>query len=155
MAKVRVAIAGVGNCASALVQGVKYYSNREGDDFGLVHRNVGPYGVGDIKFVAAFDVNEAKVGKDLSEAIFSPPNNTVRFSKPGKTGVVVKRGPLCDGLGKYLREKVAVSGETEVDVAQELEDSKADVLVNYLPVGSEKGSSFYAKAAIKSGCAFV
>jgi myo-inositol-1-phosphate synthase len=156
MAKVRVAIAGVGNCASALVQGVEFYSDPDRKDIsGLIHRNVGPYGVEDIKFVAAFDVNKSKVGKDLSEAIFSPPNNTIRFSKPRKIGVVVKRGPVSDGIGKYLREKIVTSEEPEVDVAQELKDSNADVLVNYLPVGSEKGSLIYAKAALKGKCAFV
>ncbi|MGQ9514723.1 MAG: inositol-3-phosphate synthase [Thermoproteota archaeon] len=155
MAKVRVAIAGVGNCASALVQGVKYYSEALHGNFGLLHKKVGPYGVGDIKFVAAFDVNETKVEKDLSEAIFASPNNTIQFSKPKKMGVVVRRGPVRDGIGRFLRDKVKLSDEPEVDVAQELRDSKADVLINYLPVGSERGSAFYADAAIKGKCAFI
>jgi len=155
MAKVNVAIAGVGNCASALIQGVCYYDDGCKDPTGLLHRSIGPYDVGDIEFVSAFDINETKVGKDLSEAIFAKPNNTIVFSRPPEFGVRVKRGPIHDGLGKFLRDTINVSEEVEVDVVRELHDSGADVLINYLPVGSEVGSCFYAEAALKAGCAFV
>jgi len=155
MARVNVAIAGVGNCASALIQGVNYYNDSCMDPTGLLHRSIGPYDVKDIKFVTAFDINETKVGKDLSEAIFAEPNNTMIFSRPPEVGVRVKRGPVHDGIGKFLKERIGVSEEAEVDVVRELRDSGADVLVNYLPVGSEVGSSFYAETALKAGCAFV
>jgi len=155
MAKVNVAIAGVGNCASALIQGVHYYNDDCKDPTGLLHRSIGPYEVGDIEFVSAFDINETKVGKDLSEAIFAEPNNTIIFSRPPEVGVRVKRGPIHDGLGKFLKETIGVSEEAEVDVVRELRDSGADVLINYLPVGSEVGSNYYAEAALRAGCAFV
>jgi len=155
MVKVNVAIAGVGNCASALIQGVHYYNDVCKDPTGLLHRSIGPFDVSDIRFVAAFDINETKVGKDLSEAIFAEPNNTMTFSRPPKVGVRVKRGPIHDGIGKFLKEKIEVSEEAEVDVVRELRDNCADVLVNYLPVGSEVGTSFYAEASLKAGCAFV
>jgi len=154
MTKVSVAIAGVGNCASALIQGVHYYSNEE-DDTGLLHRSIGPYDVGDIKFVAAFDVNKTKVGKDLSEAIFSKPNNTLELSRPPRMGVKVQMGAIHDGIGKFLEKTIVVSEKDEVDVVKELQDVGADVLVNYLPVGSNVGAKFYAEAAIKARCAFV
>jgi len=155
MAKVNVAIAGVGNCASALIQGVHYYKGGCEDQTGLLHRSIGPYNVSDIEFVSAFDINETKVGKDLSEAIFAGPNNTIIFSRPPGIGVRVKRGPIHDGLGKFLKETIRVSEEAEVDVVRELRDSGADVLINYLPVGSEVGSKYYAEAALRAGCAFV
>jgi len=154
MTKVSVAIAGVGNCASALIQGVHYYGDCS-DSTGLLHQRVGPYGVEDIEFVAAFDVNKTKVGKDLSEAIFAEPNNTIKISRPLKMGVRVQRGPVYDGIGKFLEKMIAVSEEAEVDVVKELRDVGADVLVNYLPVGSNVGAKFYAEAAIKARCAFV
>ncbi|MEM3660576.1 MAG: inositol-3-phosphate synthase [Thermoproteota archaeon] len=154
MGRIRVAIAGVGNCASALVQGVYYYREK-GDLVGLAHPEVGGYGPGDIEFVAAFDINRRKVGKDLSEAIFEKPNNTIRFQDVPKTGVTVKKGPVLDGVGRYLKEVIEFSDEREVDVVEELKSSKADVLVNYLPVGSENGSRFYAKSALEAGVAFV
>jgi myo-inositol-1-phosphate synthase len=156
MTAVRVALAGVGNCASALVQGVHYYShNGCKNDTGLLHRSIGPYGVGDIAFVAAFDVNETKVGKDLSEAIFARPNNTMTFSKPPNIGVEVQMGPIYDGIGKFMNKTIDVCKKAEVDVAKELRNAGTDVLVNYLPVGSEVGAKFYADAALKAGCAFV
>jgi len=154
MARIRVAIAGVGNCASALVQGLRYYSMK-GPDEGLTYWDVGGYTPKDIEFVAAFDVNSKKVGKDLSQAIFQRPNNTVKITEVPKMDIRVKKGPVLDGIGKYLKEVVAISDESEQDVAQELKDSGAEVLVNYLPVGSTKASGAYAEAAIKAGVAFV
>lgn len=154
MAKVRVAIAGVGNCASALIQGLHYYSER-GPDEGLTYWDVGGYTPKDIEFVAAFDVNSRKVGKDLSQAILQPPNNTLRIADVPSMGVRVKKGPVGDGIGKYLKDVVKISGETDVDVAKELKDTGAEVLVNYLPVGSTAASEAYAEASLKAGVAFV
>jgi myo-inositol-1-phosphate synthase len=152
--KIRVALAGVGNCASALVQGVFYYKDTTNFE-GLAHPTVGRYSPGDIEFVAAFDVSEQKVGKDLSEAIFEEPNNTVRFCEVPKLGVVVERGPLLDGFGKYLSENIEVSNSPEVNVADVLKSTGAEILINYLPVGSENGSRFYAESALRAGVAFV
>jgi myo-inositol-1-phosphate synthase len=156
--KVRVAIAGVGNCASSLVQGIEYYKNAEpGDDVpGLMHVVLGGYHVRDIEFVAAFDVDATKVGLDLGKAIFSGQNNTVRFchSVPD-SGVMVQRGPTLDGLGKYYRMTIEESPVEAVDVAQALRDAKVDVLVSYLPVGSEDAQKYYAQACIDAGVGFV
>ncbi len=154
---VRVAIAGVGNCASSLVQGVTFYANAaEGELIpGLMHNRLGGHAVGDIEFVAAFDVDAAKVGLDLSEAIWASENNSYRFASVADLGVVVQRGPTLDGLGEYYREIVVESGATAVNVSQALRDSGADVLVCYLPVGSEEAARFYAQAAIDAGVAFV
>ena len=154
MPDIKVAVAGVGNCASAIVQGVTYYS-KHGKDDGLTYWDVGGYKPGDIKFVAAFDVSASKVGKDLSQAIFAKPNNTLKIEEVPRTGVTVRKGPVMDGLGKYLKDVVKVSKESEEDVVRELESSGAEVLVNYLPVGSTKASQFYAEAALKAGLAFV
>jgi myo-inositol-1-phosphate synthase len=154
MSRIRVAIAGVGNCASALVQGVYYYKEK-GEATGLAHPEVGGYRPEDIEFVAAFDVDGRKVGKDLSQAIFEKPNNTMRFQEVPKIGVTVKKGPVLDGVGRYLREVVRFAETKDVDVVEELKASKADILVNYLPVGSEKGSRFYAQSALETGVAFV
>ncbi|WP_114391906.1 inositol-3-phosphate synthase [Oleisolibacter albus] len=155
--KVRVALVGVGNCASSLVQGIHYY--RDADDAvavpGLMHVTLGGYHVRDVEIVAAFDVAAAKVGLDLAEAIFAAPNNTRRFAMPPPTGVRVLRGPTLDGLGTYLRQTVAESEETACDVARVLRDSRADVLVSYLPVGSQQASAFYAEQALAAGCGFV
>ncbi len=155
--RVRVAIAGVGNCASSLVQGVTYYRDADPSDTvpGLMHVELGGYHVGDVDFVAAFDVDAAKVGLDLGKAIFAGPNNTIRFSTVGELGIQVLRGPTFDGLGKYYRETVEESPAEPVDVAQALRDAKADVLVSYLPVGSEDAQRFYAQACIDAGVAFV
>ena len=154
MARIKVAIAGVGNCASALIQGLHYYSKR-GPDEGLTYWDVGGYTPKHIEFFAAFDVNSKKVGKDLSQAILQHPNNTVKIADVPNLGVRVKKGPVLDGIGKYLRGVVAVSGQAEVDVARELKETGAEVLVNYLPVGSTAASHAYAEAALKAGAAFV
>ena len=154
---IRVAIAGVGNCASSLVQGVEYYKNAQDDEKipGIMHANFGGYRIRDIEFVAAFDVDAAKVGSDLSEAIFASQNNTYTFSQVPSLGVEVQRGSTYDGLGTYYREMIDESSAAEVDVAQVLKDKHVDVLVSYLPVGSEEADKFYASAAIEAGCAFV
>ncbi|RLF09823.1 MAG: inositol-3-phosphate synthase [Thermoprotei archaeon] len=157
MGKIRVAIAGVGNCCSALVQGVYYYRGApdDADIPGLLHPNFGGYRIEDIEFVAAFDVDASKVGKDLSEAIFSGLNNTRRFADVPRLGVRVMNAPVMDGLGKYLKDVIKVSNEPVADVAQVLKDVKADVLVNYLPVGSEQAVRWYASQALEAGCGFV
>jgi myo-inositol-1-phosphate synthase len=154
---VRVAIAGVGNCASSLVQGVQYY--RDADPArrvpGLMHVQFGEYHVRDLEFVAAFDVDAKKVGRDLSEAVFASENNTIRFADVPPLGVAVQRGPTHDGLGHFYRETVQESDETPVDVVAALRAARVDVLVSYLPVGSEVAAKFYAQAAIDAGVAFV
>ena len=158
MAKVKVAIVGVGNCASSLVQGVEYYKDAREDQLvpGLMHVNFGGYHIRDIKFVAAFDVDANKIDKDLSEAIFTPPNCTIKFSDVPKLGVKVMKGPVSDGLGKYLKGVIPVDRtRSSVDVTQVLEDSRADMLINYLPVGSYEASRKYAQQAIKAGCGFI
>jgi myo-inositol-1-phosphate synthase len=156
-AAVRVAIVGVGNCASALVQGVHKYQSASSDEFvpGLMHVNLGGYHVSDIQFVAAFDVNSDKVGLDLSEAIFAEPNNTVRFAEVPHLGVRVSRGRTLDGIGQYLSEVIHEAETPEVDVAEVLRQTQADVLVNYLPVGSEQATRFYMEQALEAGCAVV
>jgi len=158
MAKsVRVAIVGAGNCAWSLVQGVHYYRNADpADDVpGLMHVDLGGIHVGGIEFVAAFDVDAKKVGKDLSEALVSEPNNTIKFADIPPLGVEVQRGPTLDGLGRYYRDMVDESTATPVDIAAALRDSGAEVLVSYLPVGSEAATRFYAEAALEAGVAFV
>ena len=154
---IRVAIAGVGNCASSLVQGVEYYKDTKDEDKipGLMHNNFGGYRVRDIEFVTAFDVDALKVGKDLSEAIGASQNNTIKFADVPNLGVEVLRGPTNDGLGEYYRQMITESDAEPVDVAQVLCDKKVDVLVSYLPVGSEKADKAYAQAAMDAGCAFV
>ena len=154
MAKIRVAIAGVGNCASALIQGLHYYS-KKGPDEGLTYWDVGGYTPRDIEIVAAFDVNSKKVGKDLSRAIYQAPNNTVKIADVPTVGVKVRKGPLLDGIGKYLKGVVSISSLPEEDVAGVLRETGAEILVNYLPVGSTAASQAYAEAAIKAGAAFV
>jgi len=157
MGAIRVAIVGVGNCASSLVQGVEYYKDADPTDRvpGLMHVQFGEYHVGDIEFVAAFDVDAKKVGQDLSHAIFASENNTIKISDVPPSGVTVARGHTLDGLGKYYREMVTESDEEPVDVVQVLKDSKADVLVCYLPVGSEEAAKYYAQCAIDAKVAFV
>jgi myo-inositol-1-phosphate synthase len=154
---VRVAIAGVGNCASALVQGVHYYADADPEDDvpGLMHVDLAGYHVGSVDFSVAFDVDAKKVGRDLSEGIAAQPNNTIRFADVPPLGIEVLRGPTLDGLGHYYREMVEESPATPVDVAQALRDSQTDVLVSYLPVGSEAATRFYAEAALQAGVGFV
>jgi len=152
--KIRVAIAGIGNCASSLVQGIEYYSDKKNRN-GLIFESLGGYEVGEIEVVTAFDVAKNKVGKDLSEAIRSEPNNTTVFENVKKTDVTVKRGPTLDGLGKKLRELIDESDENPIDVSKELSDNDVDILVNYMPVGADEASKYYAESAIKAGCAFV
>jgi myo-inositol-1-phosphate synthase len=154
---IRVAIAGVGNCASSLVQGVEYYRNADPAERvpGLMHVVLGDYHVRDVEFVAAFDVDAAKVGLDIGKAIFTGQNNTIRFAHVGELGVQVLRGPTLDGLGKYYRETIEESPAEPVDIAEVLRDTKADVLVSYLPVGSEVAQKHYAQAALDAGVAFV
>jgi myo-inositol-1-phosphate synthase len=157
MGSVRVAIVGVGNCASSLIQGVEYYRNANPTDRvpGLMHVTFGDYHVGDVTFVAAFDVDAKKVGMDLAEAIVASENNTITLCDVPPTGVTVQRGPTFDGLGQYYREIIDESEAEPVDVVQALRDAQVDVVVSYLPVGSEQADKFYAQAAIDAGCAFV
>jgi myo-inositol-1-phosphate synthase len=157
MASIRIAIAGVGNCASSLIQGISYYKDADPNETvpGLMHVVLGGYHVRDVEPVAAFDVDADKVGSDLSKAIFAGQNNTIRFAEVGHLGVTVQRGPTFDGLGRYYREVVEESHAAPVHVAQALRDAKADVLVSYLPVGSEEAQRYYAEAALQAGVAFV
>jgi myo-inositol-1-phosphate synthase len=155
--KIRVAIAGVGNCASSLIQGVEYYRHADPAETvpGLMHVTLGGYHVGDVEFVAAFDVDAAKVGLDLGKAIFAGQNNTIRFAPVGELGITVRRGPTLDGLGKYYRETIEESPVEPVDVAAVLRETQADVLVSYLPVGSEDAQKYYAQACLDAKAAFV
>lgn len=155
--KVRVAIVGVGNCASSLVQGVTYYADASPEETvpGLMHVELAGYHVADIEFVAAFDVDAKKVGRDLSEAIVAEPNNTIKFADVAPTGVTVQRGPTLDGFGEYYSLVSQESDEPPVDVTRVLRDSGADVLVCYLPVGSETATKYYAQCAIDAGVGFV
>jgi myo-inositol-1-phosphate synthase len=155
--EVRVAIVGVGNCASSLVQGVQYYQDADPNANvpGLMHVTFGRYHVRDVKFVAAFDVDAKKVGFDLSEAIFASENNTIKIADVPPTNVVVQRGPTLDGIGKYYAETIDLSDEKPVDVVKVLKDAQVDVMVSYLPVGSEEADKFYAQCAIDAGVAFV
>jgi myo-inositol-1-phosphate synthase len=157
MGSVRVGIVGVGNCASSLVQGVEYYKDADpqGTVPGLMHVVFGDYHVSDVEFVAAFDVDAKKVGFDLSEAIVASENNTIKIADVAPTGVTVQRGPTHDGLGKYYSLTIDESDAEPVDVVQALKDAKVDVLVSYLPVGSEVADKFYAQCAIDAGVAFV
>jgi len=158
MSKVRLAIVGVGNCASSLVQGLEYYKDADPEDRvpGLMHVDLGGYHVSDVEIVAAFDVDAKKVGTDVSEAIFSEPNNTIRFAEDvPPTGVVVQRGHTLDSLGTYYRETIEESEREPVDVTQALRDAGADVVVSYLPVGSERAARHYAQAAIDARVGYV
>jgi myo-inositol-1-phosphate synthase len=157
MGSVRVAIVGVGNCASSLVQGIEYYKDADASARvpGLMHVQLGDYHVRDIEFVAAFDVDGKKVGRDLSEAIAASENNTIKIADVPPTGIIVQRGHTLDGLGKYYRETIDESDETPVDVVAALKEARADVLVCYLPVGSEDAAKFYAQCAIDAGVGFV
>jgi myo-inositol-1-phosphate synthase len=155
--EIRVAIVGVGNCANSLIQGITYYKDatNESEIPGLMHPVLGGYHIKNINFVLALDVDAKKVGLDLAEAIWASENNTIKFATVAKTGVTVKRGTTLDGLGRYYKETIKESDAAPVDVVAELKASKVDVLICYLPVGSEEAAKFYAQCAIDAGCAFV
>jgi len=155
--KIRIALIGVGNCASSLVQGVQFYREASVDDFvpGLMHVELGGYHVRDIEFSAAFDINATKVGRDLSEAIFAEPNNTIRFAEVAPLGVPVHRGMTHDGIGKYLKEVVKKAPGPTDDIVGILQETQTDVVVSYLPVGSEMATKWYVEQILEAGCAFV
>jgi myo-inositol-1-phosphate synthase len=155
--KVRVAIVGLGNCASALIQGLEFYKDAPPNQKvpGLMHSKLGPYHVSDVRIVAAFDVDGKKVGRDVAEAVFAHPNNTIRFADVPPHGVEVLRGPTLDGLGQYYRQEITESTDDPVDVTAALREAGAQVVVNYLPVGSEVAAKHYAQAALEAGAAFV
>ena len=157
MGKINVAIIGVGNCASSLVQGVYYYQNASEDDFvpGLMHVNLGGYHVSDIDFVAAFDIDRNKVGKDLAEAILVSPNNTMQFCNVPSIGVTVERGMTHDGLGKYLSQVITKAPGSTADIVKILKETKTDVVISYLPVGSEEATKWYVEQILTAGCAFI
>jgi myo-inositol-1-phosphate synthase len=157
MSKVRVAIIGVGNCASSLVQGVRYYRDaRDGDQVpGIMHVNLGGYHIRDIEFTVAIDIDKRKVGKDLAQAIYTYPNNTYRFCDVPKTGVKVVRGMTHDGLGYYLSQIIEKAPGATADITRILKQTRTDVVVNYLPVGSEEATKWYVEQVLKAGCAFV
>ncbi|MDQ1308255.1 MAG: myo-inositol-phosphate synthase, partial [Actinomycetota bacterium] len=157
MGSLRVAIVGVGNCASSLVQGVEYYADADENANvpGLMHVKFGPYHISDVEFVAAFDVDAKKVGQDLAHAITASENNTIKICDVPPTGITVQRGHTLDGLGKYYRETIIESDDDPVDVVAALKESRADVLVCYLPVGSEAAAKYYAQCAIDAKVAFV
>ena len=155
--KVRIGIVGIGNCASSLVQGLNYYREAKSNEPvpGLMNVNLGGYHIRDIEVSAAFDVNAEKVGKDVADAVWAPPNNTHRFADVPSTGVTVMRGRTLDGIGQYLRDDIEISDEEEADVTSVLTRSRTDVLVSYLPVGSQKATEWYAERALEAGCGFV
>ena len=159
MKEIRVAVAGVGNCASALIQGVEYYRNAKENELvpGLMHVKFGSYHIRDIKFVAAFDVNRLKIGKDLSEAIFAEPNCCAKFAEVPKLGVKVLPGPILDGVATHMHKPFKAYDDKgmNIDVAEALREAEADMLVNFLPVGSHKATQFYANACLEAGCAFI
>ena len=157
MGKIKVAIIGVGNCASSLVQGIHKYVEIPDDAevSGVMHNTIGGYRIDDIEVVAAFDIDENKVGKDLSDAIFAEPNNTIKFAEVPKTGVVVERGMTHDGIGKYVSDLVEKADGSTVDVAKILKEREVDVVINYLPVGSEEGTRWYVEQVLSAGCAIV
>ncbi|MGY3239642.1 MULTISPECIES: inositol-3-phosphate synthase [unclassified Bradyrhizobium] len=155
--RVRVGIVGVGNCASSFVQGLTYYRNAKSNEPvpGLMNVDLGGYHISDIQIASAFDVNANKVGRDVADAIFARPNNTHRFSDVEQTGVIVQRGPIMDGIGHYLKDDIPVADLPEADVSEVLSMSRTDVLVSYLPVGSQRASEWYAARAIEAGCGYV
>jgi myo-inositol-1-phosphate synthase len=157
LTSINVAIVGVGNCASSLIQGVHFYRNAKKQQFvpGLMHVDLGGYHVGDIKFVAAFDVDRNKVGKDLSEAIFTPPNNTIKFCEVPPLGVRVERGMTHDGLGKYLSQMITKAPGATANIEKILRETQTHVVVNFLPVGSEEATKWYVEQVLAAGCAFI
>ena len=157
MGEINVAIIGVGNCASSLIQGVHFYQQAKEDEFvpGLMHVNLGGYHISDINFVAAFDIDKNKVGKDLAEAIYTPPNNTYKFCDVPTTGVTVQRGMTHDGLGKYLSEIIEKAPGSTVDIVKVLKQTKTDMVISYLPVGSEEATKWYVEQVLEAGCGFI
>ena len=157
MGKINVAIIGVGNCASSLVQGVHYYRNAKEDEFvpGLMHVNLGGYHIRDINFVAAFDIDKNKVSKDLSEAIYTKPNNTIKFCDVPTSGVIVNRGMTLDGLGKYLSQVIEKAPGPTANIVKILKETKTDVVLNYLPVGSEMATKWYVEQILNAGCGMI
>ncbi|HEY33334.1 MAG TPA: inositol-3-phosphate synthase [Dehalococcoidia bacterium] len=157
MSKINVAIIGVGNCASSLIQGVQFYQEVTENEFipGLMHVNLGGYHISDINFVAAFDIDKNKVGRDLAEAIFTKPNNTYRFCDVPETGVTVQRGMTHDGLGQYLSKIIQKAPGSTVDIVQVLQDTNTDVVINYLPVGSEEATKWYVEQVLEAGCGLI
>lgn len=153
--KIRVAIAGVGNCASALIQGTSYYDKNRTESVGLTAYNIGGLEPGDIDYVAAFDVVNSKVGQDLSEAIFAQPNNTVKISDVGKMDVKVEKGEVLDGIGRHMGQKINVSEKPAVDIKKVLKDTQTDILLNYLPVGSRQATQYYAERCMDAGVCFI
>ena len=153
--KIRVAIAGVGNCAAALIQGTSYYNKNRTESVGLTAYNLGGLEPGDIEFVAAFDVANSKVGQDLSEAIFAQPNNTVRISDVEKMDVRVEKGETLDGVGRHLGQKIKVSEKPAVDIKKVLKDTQTEILLNYLPVGSRQATQYYAERCMDAGVCFI
>ena len=157
MGKINVAIIGVGNCASSLVQGVYYYGKAKENEFvpGLMHVNLGGYHIGDINFVAAFDIDKNKVGKDIAKAIFAPPNNTFKFCEVPTTGVKIQRGMTHDGLGVYLSRIIEKAPGSTADIVSILKETQTDVAINYLPVGSEEATKWYIEQVLAAGCSFI
>ena len=157
MGNINVAIIGVGNCASSLVQGIHYYREAKETEFvpGIMHVNLGGYHVSDINFVAAFDIDKNKVGKDLAQAIFTKPNNTFKFTDVPTTGVIVQRGMTHDGLGKYLSQIIEKAPGPTADIVGILKETQTDVVLNYLPVGSEEGTKWYVEQVLDAGCGFI
>jgi len=157
MGNINVAIIGVGNCASSLVQGVYYYKNAREDEFvpGLMHVNLGGYHIADINFMAAFDIDKNKVGKDLAEAIFTTPNNTIKFCDVPETGIRVERGMTHDGLGKYLSQIITKAPGPTADIVNILKETETDMVLNYLPVGSEEATKWYVEQVLSAGCGFI
>jgi len=155
--KLRVGIVGVGNCASSFVQGLSHYADAADNEPppGLMHVELGGYHVGDIEIASAFDVHAGKVGRDVGEAVLAAPNNTMVFARPPRTGVVVQRGPTLDGIGQYMADEIDEADDPPVDVAEALRRSGTEILVSYLPVGSQRATEYYAAQALEAGCAFV
>jgi len=155
--RIRVGIVGVGNCASALVQGIRYYRDAEVDASppGIMNVDLGGYRIGDIEIVSAFDVHAGKVGQDVARAIRVAPNNTLVFQQMEATGVTVARGPVLDGIGQWLTDVIPITEEPVADIAALLRQSRTEILINYLPVGSEAAARFYAEQALAAGCAFI
>lgn len=155
--KIKIAVVGIGNCASSLIQGLTYYKDAKGDDYipGLMHTTFAGYQISDIEVVAAFDVNKTKVGKDLADAIYAEPNNTAVFAKVEKTGVIVQNAEVLDGIGEYLQDVVHVSNDSIKDPVKILQETGAEILVNYLPVGSQKAVEYWADVCLKAKIAFV